>query len=480
MNKYFKSILIILITFSSVSSCGQTKKYEPNPNHYLLHKLEDSKILMLGDYFHSAPGPYQGIISFLKNWSDEVTKDKSKITHLTLFLESSPSIVELLNLYINNGKLDSLINYFYPFISIEMVEFFMDLKTFSDEVRILNKQSLEEKKLFFDIQATEATDISDTSLWNMPEHDLSLYFVNTRDSLAALRIIKYAIENPDTKLLIFTGDAHLIKNKTSKKRFVPSLNDDEAMGYYLAYFLKDKFGEENVLSIEQVDMPYEMLNSPEFYQVKTENIFLQSKDFNFPYINTNDYDGFILKSEGRLGGHDACFIFSKNTFIGDLRKIKLFNKYSKTNVVLSGYYNYALKSLKTITGKNFESSEEWENYIANDTTNYLNYLCSQNFRQRLTGYFIKNKANRDSMSIFLNLGFAHMMNETISMEQWNQYLDQEMPMVIQLNCIGIFMFGRDDEKLQAQEVYKQYTGMELTNASDALKQWRYFFFKTSF
>jgi hypothetical protein len=83
--------------------------------------------------------------------------------------------------------------------------------------------------------------------------------------------------HPEEKILVFYGNAHLIKELIRKDLHTYVIRDS-SMGYYLAHYLKNEFGDANVLTVNQILDPG--LNLPEtlpFHLRGNEAYFNSSK-----------------------------------------------------------------------------------------------------------------------------------------------------------------------------------------------------------
>ncbi len=148
---------------------------------------------------------------------------------------------------------------------LENLEYYTNLRKFSLAVDSLNKHR--EKKISFKMKAFEQVGgINADRVASLSEMEHELWFVNERDSVTAGRVINYIDSNPNEQILIFYGSAHLNDSKFSKRMGgIEKLTDEESMGYFLAYYLEQAFGIENVLKI----MPW----GSNLYKVAQKQVF---------------------------------------------------------------------------------------------------------------------------------------------------------------------------------------------------------------
>ena len=97
--------------------------------------------------------------------------------------------------------------------------------------------------------------------------------------MTARGVINYIDSNPNEKILIFYGGAHLIDTKFSGNGAGGSdiLTYEESMGYFLAYFLEQKYGEENVLKIVHGGAIYLELLRNKIFHIPEGRVLLQKE-----------------------------------------------------------------------------------------------------------------------------------------------------------------------------------------------------------
>jgi hypothetical protein len=242
---------LILINFFSAKILSQqdTSFYIKNPDKYVAEQLLKKRIVMLGDFAHSQVQSLHTPISVLNEWLELVNSGSIK-SKLTLILEGNPGFASNLDDYVITGNLESFLSKNDAAFFLEDLEYYSELYKFYQKLK--SSFSYKQNRIKFEIKGFEIED----SIWNKipSEREKHLFFVNYRDTFSSWSITEYLNQRPEEKVLIFYGTGHLIKEYYKKNA---PLKDDERWGYYLAHYLKRNFGDDNVLTVNQIANPAE-------------------------------------------------------------------------------------------------------------------------------------------------------------------------------------------------------------------------------
>lgn len=436
---------------------------------------------MLADFGHRQPLPYQSLIAVLNRWISMVEVKESNQHNLSLILEWDDEIITDINDYLKTGDLEKILDFWLPYGSLEMLEFFSDLRKIKQKIISINQTSSE--KIIFEIIGGEVSNLfNEPKFLKQSKLDGSKYFVSERDSLSANKIIRYLNKNPNQKALIFYGNAHLIKNYVNKNNIANAIKDEDSYGYYLAYYLKQAFGDDSVFSVNQAVLPSQVLLDSPFSETPNQNIFVYSKHIPWERLKPKDYDAFIIRHEVFTPEHPLSLIFSRRVVEKCIEKMKILDHYLP-GFQAKRYYNIALNSLIVITSKNFNTTKEWENWYKINGFDGLERLDSEEFAQEIFNDYYKNYKNFETRQRLFMLGFspAIMNAENIpDSTYWKEKIWPEvLPNIKLLNSIGINSIGFSDEKKKVKDILHSFKD-EVLPHYDYLKYWRKYFHNTNY
>jgi hypothetical protein len=474
-----RNIIFILIPLIIFLSCGEEKKYKLNPETYLIKQLSEKEIIMFGDFTHGNALPYKSLIFLLDEWLNQIKTGESTDYNLTLVLEGDDEIIDIIKNYISQGNLKPAVEFFAPFGTLEILEFYSDLRSFAQKVDSINNTNKISEYVKFNIIGGEPFNLSNnTEILAASEVESSRFFVNTRDSLIANKIEAYTGENDKTKLIVFYGNAHLQDNYISKGQFAKGLDKNEAYGFYLAYYLKNIYGVDKVLTVDQMVVNHRLLIDTPFANVEENAFFTLSKNIPWKYRSPENYDAYIIRKDVMTPSHPLAIIFSKNIIIQSIQKMSFLKPY------LNGYhaqfyYNRAEESFKFLTGAH---NLDWNKWNINTDYDGLSLINNIEFAAKVfhlycenpTNYKIKRKLNE------LGIGSWVMKQNLISKEDWKDRWPSELEKIKFINAIGIYWVGTDSEKLDAKSFLVSHTGKDYNNPKNYLKLFRESVYKVTY
>ncbi len=479
-----KNLWIIVIIFLFTSCNTSQQNFHLHPNSYIVDQLSNKKIIMLGDFQHLNALPYKSLISLLQEWLDKVRNGESKDYNIVLILEAGPQEVSILKQFISTGNWKPLLDFWLPYSTIEWLEFCADLRSVVDQINKINDHSYY-SKIRFDIFGGEESNIFDhPEFLKYSKSEGSKYFVNIRDSITSQNIINYLNKNKDRKAIIFYGNLHLIKNYVNKNIAGVS-PDSEAYGYCLAHYLKQEYGDESILSINQYRVSRQMIKNSPFADAKDSNIFVYSKDIPWRSIQPQNYDAFILRHEKRTSQHRLTNIFSINVIKADIDRIQFLEKYMP-GYLAESYYNMVRKSLQIITGKNFSTVSEWQIWIKNNKYDGTARLNSKIFKNEIFDLYYRHPDDRQIKWELYYLGFEPRIvsSRLLPKSEWDMVWNDAQHRIKYLNEVGIYWVGTAEEKLQAKKILDKFIAKgkhrEITRPQDYLKLYRKIFEKANY
>lgn len=451
-----KILLLFFILTSCVISQTLERKYFTNPNSFIVNELAHKKIIMLGDFSHGNALPFKSMITLLDEWINKVKSHKSKDLNIALILEADSEIIYYLREYLSTGNWKPFIDYWLPFNTLEWCEFCADLRSIKLKIEEQNAFRGREDQIKFEIFGGETDNV-----FNNPKHlgnskeDGFKFFINKRDSLTAENIIRYLERNKTQKALLFYGNAHLINNYVKKDvgrdNQFKVLTDSERKGYYLVHYLKEKYGDDSVLSINQLIVPDHLMENTPFAAAKDSNIFVLQQNIPWNNADQNKYDSYILHHEMITSNHLMSNVFSIKVIKADIKKMIFLEKYLPGELA-KNYFNRAKESLELLTGLNYDSVSRWQGWIENNHYDGVSRLDSKEFEQELYDTYYRNP-NDDKIKMKLySLGFGQAITgkEMMSKSLWEKEWKSNLNNIKFINAIGLIWVGTDEEKLNAK------------------------------
>ncbi|OQX84677.1 hypothetical protein B6D60_08915 [candidate division KSB1 bacterium 4484_87] len=479
----FTLFFLLLISLWLASCQKKEPAFFTHPEYQLIKEFDHRKIVMLADFKHGQPLSFRSLIFLLDQWIEMLAADKSDQRNLTLVLEWDDEIIAKINGYLETGNLDDLVEYWLPYRSLEMLEFLSDLRQFHLKINLMNNELSESAKIHFEIIGGEVSNLfNDVRLLKQSKYEGVKYFVHDRDSLAANKIIQYLNAHPSQKALVFYGSPHLIKNFVLKNN-MNTLEDKDSYGYYLAYYLKQKFEDDSVLAVNQVVLPPQNLLSSPFAEVKDKNIFVRSQYIPWKNLKPENYDAFIIRHEVFIPRHPLYLIFSRRVVESCLKKMKFLEPYLP-GYQAKQYYDIALNALKFMTGKNFKTIKDWENWYKKNGFDGLARLDAEDFAEFVFTDYYENYKNPSTRRRLVMFGFGPGMmavNNIPEKRYWKEVLwPQVLPRIKLLNSIGINWIGYAYEKEKAKKLIESITKKRFSREDEYLKFWRKYFCQASY
>ncbi len=272
-----------------------TRQSTPDIDGFVLNKLRDNRIVMLGDNGHGQAEYMRTVISVLNTWIDEMTsaEQATNLPRSIVLVWECDSITSRNQLrYGRTGDIQDLLviqGFSIPTFTTAKLEFYTRVVDALDRVDEYNhNQSDSSKWLHLSVRGLEK--VIDLHNWSFKQR--TRFFLDVRDSALADAVTECAEKNPGLHLLIFYGSAHLNKIETTK--YSDTLKQQ---GYYLAHYLADRFdGNGSMYTIGQLYGDDWKQFEP-IFDMQVTPFAIDHADFK-PYVKTAPgltyYDGSIL------------------------------------------------------------------------------------------------------------------------------------------------------------------------------------------
>lgn len=477
-------ILPVMLVFF-VNTYAQEKPYNLNPAHYLVTELQTKRVVMLGDWIHGNAMPYWTVTSTLNEWLSMIASHEDAPHHLVLVLEGDDSCIALLKKYISSGDVSSLIDLWLPEPTgtLERLEFYGNLRAICRRVDSVNRAGVRGQHVSLDILGGEAVAHGSPAWRESFKWDFEKgwhYFVAVRDSVNSAKIVKYLERNPHTKALIFYGNAHLMNGYVNKQQYFLRA-DSVNGGYYLAHYLKKAFGQDQVLSVNQVINPSSVLKGTALASIGHQDVFVRTDripvDSLLPSeaVAFKNFDAVILRYEMITPNHPMDLIFSRKVIESDISTLDSMQS-DIPGFSAQRFIDISLESLHMLTGRTFSSPSDWSTWYKTNGYRGLARIESPGFEDQVRADYYKRYADISYTRELYSLGFGPgIMARSIVIPEskWNTAWNNVHFAIETLNAIGIYWIGYPDEREQAHEWLVGHLGVDFETPEAYLQWWRH-------
>lgn len=449
-----KKIALILF-FITAHIFAQQKE----PEYYIAELLETHRAVMLGDMNHHQPVYSQIVIKVLNSWLETVSNDSASHS-ITLILECENLISDILNDSINEKNFPVILKYGYDYVStLEDIEFYSEIVTFISKVNRLNKQG---RHISFNVKGFESFEVPLSAKTN---REGELWFVNVRDSILRSNITDYMSNNPNEKILIFYGGMHLYSGRLNKG-LLTDVNNQESQGFMLAYYLKQSFGSNEILTVKPI-------NSSTTGNVLFNNEH-DSLNCDFKWLMTP-----YAKVEPRLLSSLLGRRFIESSII-TIKKLENYPNGYKAQKRRMSYLN----SLELITGKRFSNSDEINKWYDTADYNAFSRINSDEFWQQCYISLINKDESRRIRNELSKMGFYSKILDTSFVPDSASWFEEvriiNTETILFINSIALLWVGDDNEKLQAAKFLQNVTELNTNDPLFYIKWYRNKYFGANF
>ncbi len=457
-------IIILAGLLFSLQAQSQIKfdKFNRNPDSLIAYELHNKRAVMLGDFVHNASFSLITPVKVLRKWLNSTVELKKYDCPLTLILEMSERDALAIERYISDGNMDTLLLSTGMSRSIENIEFYDDLRKFSLSVDSINSKfesNISFKLKGFEVDANEFFD-------KMSEEQIDRWFISKRDTNLSVSILQYMNENPKEEILIFYGNGHL-QNGFVKKD-VRNVKDS-VCGYFLAHYLKNYFGDNNLFTVNQT-ATRQMLGDRFIYQDINTDFFIKSTDIWPRDTFELRFDGVIYRPLfkfclphplGKMLCMNLSEIMLKNLdmlhTIGDRRVMQLLN-----NQLTDFYF-----------GLHFTKFDEYSIWLSQNIDRY-NIDSISNLGRVFSYMLLRYRDNKDFvLSYFQEFGLMEDQILPFDTLNWNnQRWPQGLTHIKFFNSITCLWFGYPDEKARAKDYLIEFSGQDFDSPQKYLQWYR--------
>jgi hypothetical protein len=421
---------------------------------------------MLADFQHHSMLPNLSLIETIYKWIQSSGKNES----LTIILEQSENNISALNKFIEKDSIEEMLNNYLEEYTIE------DLYLASNLKKIIKAHKTQIKIKGFENHFTGEI------LYTRTEREKELWFVNERDNELAGRIKNYINKNPEEQILIFYGGAHLVDKYISKQPATSNLSEDESYGYFLAHYLKEFYGDEKVITYNQICLTPEFFDDKEIKDYASETFIINSDHLSLKQAGSNYYNWTIVRNQTLKLPTPIRYLFCKSNlkrFYDVWTQNEKWNNIYKKNIISWSI----LEAIRLMTGRHFQFIGDYKNWIEKNATG-LEHISTQEFSEDIFNQLNNNPKSYEIRKMIFALGGGPLFMNTEyipSKEEWDKEL---WPLLVNhfkfLNAVGILWIGSVDEKKLAKEFMLNLTQQDYSEPEKYLEFWYSRFYNYKF
>ncbi len=461
-------LLIFFILANKTYSQTDDSLYYTNPDYHVAKELFNKRIVMLGDYGHHQPGPFHHLYGVLNDWF-QICSFKNKNINLTLIIENPASTVYLLNKFIDNGNLNIITDSALTELTLEDLEYFNELRNFSLKVDSLNQNH--SNKISFCIKSFENESLKRNPRYKTTR-ERDLWFINKRDLNTSKGIIDYMKNNPDEKILMYYGTAHLCEGFVDKylglRPFGNELSDEEHKGYWLVHYLKNEFGGENVVSLFTLDYYPELIKNLNLVSVSSKEFITKTKNIQLPWEMNVDYVMVCHTQQLVPNILNISHICSNYVLEKHVEEFEKYNEFYETSD-RSFIYDY----IYLLSGEKIVDEQDYFHRISKKEFNCVDWLFSNGFYDAIVKRITSFKFNNEIFYFLSSYGIPWKYDSPMS---YVYNFENMINRIRFTNSIGIYWFGYPEERIKAKEYLVKFSGEDYQEPEKYLQWYRMKYF----
>jgi hypothetical protein len=463
-------ILFFLIYNIAVSQSDSL--FITEPEKYVAEGIFTHRITMFGEGIqHHNPVTFFNFVTILNRWLNMVKENTDLNPNLTVIIECDSATVNIMNEYIKTGKLRPVLDVVAPAFPLEDLELLYEYRKIYLEAE---KENLSRsKKINFCLKGFEEIGYNvKESYFNMNEEEHELWFINERDRYTSQGIIKYLNNNPGQRALIFYGSAHLQTGIVNKRIGGFSIPDEKSFGKWIAQYLIDEYGENELNIVVSTALDNYSLSRPAFDKVDTLPFIITMPLTEFAALNLKGVNKYFVNKQLYAPMHDVNFAMSRYIIERAIEKAHIFEAFKGYK---AGSGQTAIFYLNFLYDKKFKNSDDIKKWYDGKGFQGFSVFDSVSFYNHIFAYYLKSSDWYGGKNMLQQLGFnpAIMDYRSTSKKDWDEKIwPANLNNIKFINAIEIFWVGYPDEQKTAKEYLKQFSGKDFDEPAEYLQWWR--------
>jgi hypothetical protein len=377
------------------------------------------------------------------------------------------------NKYLDSGNTSALLDSNLSYISFEEIEFYTKLKSFTDTLKSFNNQNSGYNYKFKVLGFEEPANNFTPEMSRKTIYEAQYWFVKERDSVISMKFMDYFKNNENDKYLFYYGMFHLQKDYGNKRLPGFHVDEDSCYGYYLTGFLKNKYGENDVVSVAKVMSGPEILERLGLDSIINKKLLIKSENLKIDSDMFKQYDYIFFNPFVYLFEHYFTLVYSRKVFEKALEKLTKLNRNLKGKWVYE-FGRKLLRKLSYVAGVDFKNVNDFKKWFKKQESFDLSHFDSREYKDNVYKLYLKDRNEPELLYTLKYLGIQADYNILMSMDssEFNKMWPEALKDIKFINAIGIYWAGYPDEKIRAKEYLKLFSKEDFAEPEKYLQWWR--------
>jgi len=466
-------IILVLLSLLTLGCQKNPDNTQINPELQIAQEINNRKIVILGEQPHRHPSGYNEVIKILFEWFGDCKRNNIKSTTLNFVIEYHDSWANEVNKYLDSGNTSALLDSNLTIFSFEEIEFYTKLKSFNDTLKSFNNQNSGYNYKFKVLGFEEPANNFTPEMSKKTIYELEYWFVKERDSLIAMKFMDYLKNNENDKYLFYYGMFHLQKDYLNKRLPDFHVDEDSCYGYFLTGYLKNKYGENNVVSVAKLMSAPEILERLGLDSIINRKLLTKSENLKVDSDIYKQYDYVFFDPYVDLSDHSFTLVYCRKVFEKALEKLTILDRNIKGTWVYE-FGRRILKKLSYAAGVNFKNVNDFKKWFDKQSSFDLSHFDSKEYKDNVFKLYSKEEDDDKAVTLLRQLGIQADYDRRSSMDssEFNKIWPEALKDIKFINAIGIYWAGYSDEKLKAKEYLKQFSNEDFAEPEKYLQWWR--------
>jgi len=471
---------LLAVVWLSSLICGrvvaQSAPAVPEAFPHVAGELWNRRVVALADFAHENAYSFHTLTQVLSHWLDLAA---GKSASLVLVLEETSQTAEILQEYLCTGQMEPVLSHLLPYTSLDRLEFYQEMRDFYIRLQRANEGSSEDQRIRFSVRGFEPFNLSGSADGSELLYSSAAQagdMANERDRQVAAGLTAHLKDHPSNPVLVFYGMDHL-RTRPTHQSWAQRVFGSSQQWQPLGYLLKQQWGEK-FLSVAQAPFPPAARDPRDPYHALTSrNVILPSVDipWKMTRVDPGNFDAAIFLNAPTIDeAHLLKCICSRRILNCAVERLAA-SEERKPSPFLGVFARRDRESLRLLTGQDFETSAEWQQWLSRNPYDGFAHLDSDAFAEVVRQECCQPMDRRRS-ALLASLGLPPALygrQQRIAPEEWRDTTWKGLfPRVRFLQCIGIYWVGYPPEKERAKEYLVRFSNKTFDDPAMYLKWYR--------